>query len=139
MADGGLRSPTRHLVEPGAAPAFDPPSLVVSQVEVQHIELVHGHQVDVAQHLVDREEMSGHVDHEASPLVRRLVVDDDCRHRPGPTRHRRRSPSVIGQELAKRGCRGQKAGAVANPDIHTPCGIDGQAIAADGNVGTAYS
>ena len=50
-----------HFGQTGVLLDFDAPALVVGEVPVQRVELVHGHDVENAFHLVGREEVAGYV------------------------------------------------------------------------------
>ncbi|PPA57619.1 hypothetical protein BAW75_04410 [Micromonospora chalcea] len=64
-----------HLGEPGPGVDGDPPALVVGEVQVQVVELVPGQVVDHPQHVLDGEEVPGHVEHGA-PVGETRTVDD---------------------------------------------------------------
>ena len=54
---------------------LDPPTLIVGQVQMQSVELVEGHAVDERLYLVDRKEVTGHVEHHAAPAKARFIDD----------------------------------------------------------------
>ena len=60
---------------------FDPPPLVVGQVQVQAVELVAGQPVRQRHDLLLGEEVARDVEHEAAPCEARGVVDFECRQR----------------------------------------------------------
>ena len=71
-----------HLGQAGVFLDFDAPALVVGEVPVQRVELVHGHDVENAFHLVGREEVAGYVQVEAAVSESRSVVDGCAGNRP---------------------------------------------------------
>src|SRR5690606_33735239 len=81
-ADLALPPPRAHLGQPRVALDLQPPPLVVGQVEVEHVELVHGHQVDEAQHPVLGHEVPGDVEHAPPPAEPRPVGDVHAGQRP---------------------------------------------------------
>ena len=64
-----------HARQSGPFLYLDAPALVVAQVPVETVHLVDGHEVDHLLHLVDREEVACHVEHEAAVGKARLVHD----------------------------------------------------------------
>lgn len=58
------------------------PALVVTEVQVQLVDLVKGQLVDVPLDLVDGEEVPGDVEHRAAPAVARAVLDGAARDQP---------------------------------------------------------
>ena len=54
---------------------LDPPALVVGEVQVEAVHLVERQQVDVALHIVGREEVARHVEHRPAPAEARPVHD----------------------------------------------------------------
>jgi hypothetical protein len=58
------------------------PALVVGEVQMQHVELVRGEMVDHPADVVDAEEVTGDVEHRATPCEARAVGDRDVRRRP---------------------------------------------------------
>ena len=60
---------------------FDAKTFVVAEVPVEHIELVHRHQVDEPLDVVRVEEVPRLVQHEAAPGETRLIGDLDSRAR----------------------------------------------------------
>ena len=88
VAVGPGTGQTKRIVAVGFAPGpafgqqrvaadLDPPPLIVGQVQMEPVELVEGHAVDERLHLVDRKEVTGHVEHHAPPAEARLVDDLD--------------------------------------------------------------
>src|SRR5690606_39114069 len=67
-----------RLGEPRPRADLDAPSLSVGEVQMQHVDLVQGDRVDVLLHLVDREEVPGHVEHRAAP-AEAWPIDDVAR------------------------------------------------------------
>mmetsp|Transcript_69249 Transcript_69249/g.214142 ORF Transcript_69249/g.214142 Transcript_69249/m.214142 type:complete len:250 (+) Transcript_69249:633-1382(+) len=59
------------------------PALVVGEVEVQLVELVHGHQEQQLLHLVQTKEVPRDIQHQTSPSVARPVADPAERHAQG--------------------------------------------------------
>ena len=57
---------------------LEAPSLVVGQVQVQRVQFVQRHRVDVALHVIDGEEMACHVEHRATPRITRAIDDLDA-------------------------------------------------------------
>lgn len=67
-------------LRPSGRPAhWEPPALVVGQVQVQHVELVQFQQVDHSPDLADSEERAGHVERQAAPGIPRRVEDSRAR------------------------------------------------------------
>ena len=66
-AAGVVAGPGAHLRQPRVFPDFQAPARVVDEVELQLVQFVHGHQVDVLFHEVLVIEVAGHVEHHAAP------------------------------------------------------------------------
>ena len=77
-----------------------PPPLVVGEVQVQDVDLVERDQVDVAQDVVDPEEVAGYVEHRPPMLEARAVVDLDAGDVPRTRLHGGRLGGG-GQQLAQ--------------------------------------
>ena len=73
-----------HLGEQRPRRHHQPPPLVVAQVEVEVVDLVQRHQVDVAEHRLDREEVPGDVEHRAAVGEAGPVGDVHPGHGPRP-------------------------------------------------------
>ena len=71
----GARAVGTHLRELGVALDFYAPTLIVGEVEVQHIHVVHGQQVDVLLDEVGIEEMADHIEVHAPVYETRTVGD----------------------------------------------------------------
>ena len=87
------------LGEPRPIGHRQPPTLVVGEMEVEDVDLVQRDQVDVAEHVIDAEEVTGDIEHRPAVLEARPVVDlgsGDCpragAHGPSP----RRRPGASG-------------------------------------------
>ncbi len=80
---------------------LDSPSLVIGQVQMQPVQLVERDQIDVVLHVVDAEEVPGHVEHGAAPDKSRPVDNVGERHAHGP-RPRRMILDGPRQQLAQR-------------------------------------
>ncbi len=119
----------RAAVGGQARPALDldPPALVVGQVQVQRIDLVHHDLVDVALHLLRREEVPRHVEHGAAAREARVVHDPPRRHRPR-TVHDRAALDPRRQQLAQRLHAGEQALRRAGPDLD-PVPVDVEPVA----------
>ena len=59
----------------------DPPALIVREMQVQAIQLVERHQIEVPLHVVDREEMARDIEHRAAPGEPRAIDDAGRRRR----------------------------------------------------------
>src|SRR5665647_891597 len=83
-ADLALPAPRAHLGQSRVAKDLDAPTLVLGQVQMQHVEPVHGHEVDETQHVMLRHEVARHVEHGAAPGEPRRILDlhggDDPTH-----------------------------------------------------------
>ena len=75
-----IYSPCTHLGEQGIFVNLDAPAMVVGEVEVELVELVQGHHVQVFLHFVDVEEMTANIQVAASPFKTGIVGDFDARN-----------------------------------------------------------
>ncbi len=73
VADGRLTAPRPHFGEAGVLGDRHPPALVVGQVEVEHIELVGGDEVEQPQEKALRHEVAGDVEVDAAPGKSRRI------------------------------------------------------------------
>ncbi len=76
----GLGAPASDLMQPRVRPTFEPPTLVVAEVQVQPVELVQGEQIHQVEQLRKRQEVPGDIEVDAAPAEARLVGDRDRRH-----------------------------------------------------------
>lgn len=99
---------------------LDPPALVVGQVQVQHVELVGGHQVQEAQHVRLRQEVPADVQQHAAPAEPRRVLDVTARQHPAVAAQR--GPAVgVGAEQLAQGLRApERSGGAAGGDHGAP-------------------
>ena len=72
-----VHPPCSHLGEQRILVNLDAPAVVVGEVEMELVELVQGHHIQVFLHLVNIEEMAAHIQMAASPLETRVVGDFD--------------------------------------------------------------
>ena len=97
-------------VSSGHESISDAPALVVGEVQVQHVELQQRDRVEVAQHVLDGEEVPGDVEHRAAVGEAR-GVGDGCRgHGPSAVGRRSRHPLARSRRAAAAaatGCRGR--------------------------------
>ena len=75
IADDSLFSPGTHLSQPWIPLYLHSPSLVLSQMPVQHIHIVQRHHVDVSLDLIDSEKMTAHIKVGATITECRLILD----------------------------------------------------------------
>ena len=73
-----VHPPGSYLSEQGVFVNLDAPAVVVGEVEVELVELVQGHDIQMFFHLVDIEEMAAYIQMAASPLETRVVGDFDA-------------------------------------------------------------
>ena len=72
-----IHSPGSYLGEQGIFVNLDTPAVVVGEVEMELVELVQGHHVQVFLHFVDAEEMAAHIQVAATPFKTWVVGDFD--------------------------------------------------------------
>src|SRR5699024_12872687 len=99
--DLALGAPGPLPGEFGVTADLDPPSLVIAQVEVEHIEFVQGEEVDEAQDLAFGLEVSGDVEHGTTPAKTWGVGDGEGGQHPRGVAEGRLAVGIGGQELAQ--------------------------------------
>src|SRR5699024_5586650 len=99
--DLALGAPGPLPGEFGVAADLDPPSLVIAQVEVEHIEFVQGQEIDEAQDLAFGLEVSGDVEHGTTPAKTWGVGDGEGGQHPRGVAEGRLAVGIGGQELAQ--------------------------------------
>lgn len=67
MAEFRAGPPGADLGQPGIPLDLDPPALIVRQMEVEDVQFVRGHQIQIAQDAFLGHEVPGDVEHEAPP------------------------------------------------------------------------
>ena len=72
-----LTSEAANLGESGVFLNFDTPACVIDEVPVQCIHLVHGHHIEIAQHIFLGEKITGHVEHHTTPREGRVILDSN--------------------------------------------------------------
>ena len=107
-------------VSSGHAVDLDAPALVVGEVQVQHVELQHRDAVEVVEHVVDREEVAGDVEHRAAVGEARLVGDGCAGTVQPPAGCCRviRSPDLGRQQLPQRLRAPEQPGGRVGADAH---------------------
>ena len=76
-----LASPSPLAREFGIFLDFDAPSVVVGEVQMEPVELMMGHPVDVAPQIVQFEERARHIEHEAPIAETGSIFHGECIHR----------------------------------------------------------
>ena len=94
---------------------------------MQHVELVHGHHVEVAQQRLDREEVPHDVDVRAAPSVGGRVEDLDVRDAQVARLHRAGAVHLDGEQLQKRLHRPARSPVVGGGDPDA-LAVDGEAV-----------
>lgn len=129
VAEFGARPPGPDLGEPRVAPDLHPPALVVRQVQVQDVQFVRGHQVELAQDGVLGQEVPGDVEQHAAPGEAGGVLDAQVRQAlPGRRAHGGPPEGVGAEELAQGLGAPEDAGRVTAPDLNAPGGDDVQPV-----------
>ena len=118
VAAHGAVAPRAHAVETGIFLAFEAPSLVVGDVEVESVHVVEREHVDILLHKLNGKEMAAHVEVHSAVGKARFVFDN----------HGREFERSAGRGHAD--CLDESVHAVEDAGIRTA--LDGYALAADG-------
>ena len=102
LANHSAVAPAAHLNQTRVFFDFNAPPLIIGQMPVESVQFVHGHDVEVAFHLLDAEEMTRYIGVQTAVFEARRIVYFDVRQRPDGLVGRRIAVYLRRQQLLDR-------------------------------------